>query len=94
MVLTVEATEVTTRTGEGETRGAGMEMVEGLLLDGVDGKGTGTAVDLADEHTVLIPAAAAHTRLAVSNMAVVGAELTLDCPILQLAIISTLETIH
>ena len=37
MVLTVQTTEVTARTGEGETSGARMKVVEGLLLDGVDG---------------------------------------------------------
>ena len=37
VVLTVQTTEVTTRAGERETGGARMEVVEGLLLDGIDG---------------------------------------------------------
>ena len=37
MVLTVQTTEVTARTGEGETGGARVEVVEGFLLDGIDG---------------------------------------------------------
>ena len=37
---------------------------------------------------------AAETGLAVGNVAVVGAQLTLDRPIVQLLIISTFETIH
>ena len=38
MVLTVEATEIATCAGKGETGGAGVEVVEGFLLDGVDGE--------------------------------------------------------
>ena len=38
VVLTVQTTEVTTCAGEGETGGARMEVVEGLLLDGIDGQ--------------------------------------------------------
>jgi hypothetical protein len=49
VVLTVEATEIATCAGEGETGGAGMEVVEGFLFDGVDGEGAGTGVDFADE---------------------------------------------
>jgi hypothetical protein len=37
VVLTIQATEVTARTGEGETGGARMEVIERLLLDGIDG---------------------------------------------------------
>ena len=49
VVLTVEATEIATCAGEGETGGAGMEVVEGFLFDGVDGEGAGTGVDFAEE---------------------------------------------
>lgn len=42
----------------------------------------------------MVAAAAAETGLAVGNVAVVGAQLTLDRPIVQLLIISTFETIH
>jgi len=38
VVLTVQATEVAARTGEGETGGARVEVIEGLLLDGIDGQ--------------------------------------------------------
>ena len=72
MVLTVEATEIATRTSEGETGGTGMEVIQRLFLDGVDGEGTGLAVDLADEHAGVVAAAAAETRLAIGNVAVVG----------------------
>ena len=50
VVLTVEAAEVTTSTGERETLGAGVEVIQRLLLDGVDGEGAGLGVDFADEH--------------------------------------------
>ena len=89
MVLTVEATEIATCTGEGETCGARMEVIQRLFLDGVDGEGTGLAVDFADEHAGVVAAAAAHTGLAIGNVAVVGAQITLDCPILQFLIIPT-----
>jgi hypothetical protein len=42
----------------------------------------------------VVAAAAAETGLAVGNVAVVGAQLTLDRAVVQLLIISTLETIH
>ena len=42
----------------------------------------------------MVAAAAAETGLAVGNVAVVGAQLTLDRPIVQFLIISTFETIH
>ena len=72
MVLTVQTTEVTTRTGEGKTGGAWMEMVEGLLLDGIDGQRTGFGIDLADEHALLIPATATAACLAVGYMTMMG----------------------
>ncbi len=94
VVLTVEAMEVTSRTGEGETLGTGMEVIQRLLLDGVDGQGAGLGVDFADEHAIAVATAATETGLALIDMAVMRTELTLDCPVLQFAIISTFETIH
>ena len=89
VILTVEATEVTSCAGEGETLGAGVKVVQRLLFDGVDGEGAGTGVDFADEHAGVVAATAAHTRLTVSNMAVVWAQLTLDRAIVQFLVIST-----
>ena len=89
MVLTVEATEITTCAGEGETGGTRMEVVEGFLLDGVDGEGAGMGVDFAEEHAGVVATAAAETGLAVGDVAVVGAQLTHDRSIVLLAIIST-----
>ena len=47
MVLAVEAAEVAASTGDGKALGAWMEMVEGLLLDGVDGQGARAPIDVA-----------------------------------------------
>ena len=91
VVLTVQTAEIATRTGEGETRGAGMEMVEGLLLDRVDGEGTGFGIDLADKHATLISAAAADASLAFGDVAMVRTELALDLPIIQTLIIPALH---
>jgi hypothetical protein len=50
MILTVQATEVTTRTSQGQTGRPWMEMIQRLLLDGVDGEGAGLGIDFADKH--------------------------------------------
>ena len=50
MVLTVETVEVTAGAGEGEALGAGVEVIQRLLLDGVDGEGAGLGIDFADKH--------------------------------------------
>jgi hypothetical protein len=94
VVLTVQATEIAARTGEGETGSARMEMVERLLLDGIDGEGTRLGVDLADKHAASISAAAADAGLAISNVAMMRTEPAFDLLILQTLIISALETIH
>ena len=77
MILTVQAPKVAASTGNGEALGARMEVVQRLLLDGVDGQRTGFAVHLADEHAVLIATAPADTRLTVGNLAMMRTELTL-----------------
>ena len=90
VVLTVHATEVTPRAGEGETGGAGMEMIEGFLLDGIDGQRTGLGIDLADEHTVVVATTTTTACLAIGDMAMVGTELALDSTVVQSLIIPTL----
>ena len=77
VVLTVQATEIAARTGNGEALGARMEMVQRFLLDGVDGQRTGLAIYLAQEHTVLIATAPADARFAIRHFAVMRTELTL-----------------
>ena len=77
MILTVQATEVTSCAGQGQTGGARVEMVEWLLLDRVDGQRTGLGVDLADKHTVVVSATATTARPSVGDTAVVWTELAL-----------------
>lgn len=91
MVLTVETTEVAARTGKGETHGARMEVIEGLLLDGVDGEGTGLSIDVADEYAALIASATTETALAVGDVAMMRTELALDLAVLQTMIIPTIH---
>ena len=90
MVLTVQATEITTCAGNGQAGGSWMEVVERFLLDGIDGQRTGLTIDLADEYTIMIPSTATDARLSIGNMTMVGTDLTLHSPTLQLPIIPTL----
>jgi len=89
VVLTVQAAEVAACAGQRQAGGAWMEMVEGFLLDRVDGQSAGLAISLADEHAATIVAAAAKTSLAVGYAAVVRTELTLDRRASQLLVIPT-----
>ena len=89
MVLTVQAAEVAACTGDGETSGARMEVVERFLLDGVDGQRTRPSIHLADQHTALIASAPADARPALADVAMVWAEQTLYPAIIHLLIIST-----
>ena len=89
MVLTVQAAEVAARTGDGEALGARMEMIEWLLLNGVDGQRTRPSVHLANEHTALIAPAPADACLSLADMAMMRAEQTRHPAIIHLLIIST-----
>ena len=91
MVLTVQASEVAACAGDRKARGARMEVVERLLLNRVDGQRTRFAVDLTDEHSILIASAAANARLAICNLAMVRTELTLYLSIFQPLIIPALH---
>ena len=91
VVLTVQATEIATSTGDGETSGARMEMIEWLLLDGIDGQRTRFTIDLAQKHAVLIPSATTNARFTFGNAAMVRTEQTLHSTILQTHIIFTLH---
>ena len=91
MILTILAPEVAARTGQGQTSGAWMEMVERLLLNGIDGQRTRLGIDLADKHTVLIAPAAADACLTIHDTAMMRTELTHYCPTLQCLIITTLH---
>ena len=78
VVLAVQTAEVAAGAGDGEALCAGVEMVEGLLLDGVDGQRTRLTIDIADESAVQIATATADARLAVGDTAVVRTEQTLN----------------
>ena len=75
--LTVQTPEVAACTGNGEALGARMEVVQRLLLNGVNGQRTGLAIDFAHKHTVLIATASTDTRLTVGNLAMMRTEQTL-----------------
>ena len=77
MVLTVLATEITSCAGQGQTGGTRVEMIERLLLDGVDGQRTGLSINLADKHAVMIPATATAACPSLGDTAVVWTELAL-----------------
>ena len=94
VVLTVQATEVTTRTGQRQTRRTWMEVVQRLLLDGVDGQRTRLTIYLTDEHATLISPATAHARLTLSNTAMVRTERTLHPSVIQLLIVPTFHYQH
>jgi hypothetical protein len=91
VVLTVQTTEVTTCTGEGETGGARVEMVEGFFLDGIDGQRTRFGINLTDEHAVMVTTTATTARLAIGYMTMVRTELALYRTIIQSLIISGLH---
>lgn len=82
MILTVQTMEVTTRTSQRQTGGPWMEMIQWLLLDGVDGQRTRLAIDLADEFAIVIPATTTKARLAIGYPAMMRTDLTLHPAIL------------
>ena len=91
MVLTVQAAEVAARTGDGEALGAGMEVVERFLLDGVDGQRTRFSIHFAYKNTLLISSVPADARPALADMAMMRTEQTLHPPVIQWLIIPTLH---
>ena len=89
IILTVQASEVTTCAGNGETGSTRMEMIKWFFLHRVDGQGTRLAINLAYKHAIMVPPTATDTRLALSDMAVMRTEQALHSPILQMFIIPT-----
>ena len=87
MILAVQTPEVAASTGNGEALGARMEVVQRLLLNGVDGQRTGFAIYFAHKRTILITTATADTRLAIRNLTMMRTKLTLHPSIIQLLII-------
>ena len=81
MILTVQTPEVAASTGNGEALGARMEVVQRLLLNGVNGQRTGLAIDFAYTHAILIATTPTDARLAIRNLAMMRTEQTLHPPI-------------
>ena len=82
MILTVQTMEVTTRTSQGQTGRPWMEMIQRLLLDGVDGQRTRLAIDLADEFAIVIPATTTKARLAIGYPAMMRTDQALHPAVL------------
>lgn len=89
MVLTVQTAEIAARTSNGEALGAGVEVIQRLLLNGVNDQRTGFAIDFAHEYTFLIATTPADARLAVRYLAMMRTEQTLHPSIIQPLIIPT-----
>jgi hypothetical protein len=81
VVLTVQATEVTTRTGNRKTCTARMEVIQRFLLNGIDSQRTGLSIDLADKHTILIATTTTDARPAIRNPTMVRTEQALHLSI-------------
>jgi hypothetical protein len=94
MVLAVQTAEITARTGNGETLGSRVEMVEWFLLNRVDGQRAGFAIDITDEHTVMVATTVTEASLAVCDRTMVWTEQALHSSVLQLLIISALVILH
>ena len=91
VILTVQTPEVAACTGNGEALGARMEVVQRLLLDGINGQRARFAIDFAHKHTVLITTTPADTRLAIRNLTMMQTEQTLHPSIIQLPIVFALH---
>ena len=89
MILTVQASEVTTCAGNGETGSTRMEMIKRFFLHRVDGQGTRLAIDLTHKYAIIIPPTATDPRLTFSDMTVMRTERTLHSSTFQMLIIPT-----
>ena len=87
VVLTVQAAEIAPRAGDGETGRARVEMIEGFLLDGVNGECTGMAIGLGIEGACAVYATATASTAVGFDEAMVGAEFATDDVFLQFRII-------
>ena len=82
-VLTVLATEIATCACYGKATGARQELVEGFLLNGVDGKGTGFTVALGIEFPVNVDSGTTDASLVFSDDTLMGAKKAFHLAILQ-----------
>ena len=72
MVLTVETTEVATCTGQRQTSGSGMELIQWILLYRIICQSTRFTVNNRVKHSVKIPSAATFSMLAFQDNTTVG----------------------
>ena len=91
MILTIQAAEITTRTGKGKTCGARMKVIERLLLYRIDGQRTGLGIDLTDERSTKVTTTTTESCLAIGNATMVRAEMAFHLPILKFSIIPALH---
>ena len=68
-----------------------MEMIQRLLLDGVNSQSTRLAIHLAHQHTTIIAPTATNARLAISYVAMVRAELAFHSSTFQFPIVPALH---
>jgi len=75
-VLTIEATKVTTRCGQGINACSGEKMKQGLLLYGIHADGTGIPVSKAVQLSLNVDSRAANTVFPCMNPAIVRTKMT------------------
>ena len=76
MVLTVETAEITTCTGQRQTAGSRMKLIQGFLLNRVISQDTGLALDQRVKPPFKIPSAAAFPMPAFRDDAAMRAKFT------------------
>lgn len=86
-VLTVLATKIATCACHREATGARQELVEGFLLDGVDGKGTGFSIALGIEFPVDVGSGTTNAALSFRDDTLMGTKMAFHLPIHQGVII-------
>src|SRR5271157_5383291 len=83
VVLTMKAHEIAAHRGDGVRAGAGEEVEERLLLDGVDVFGDDPAVIEAEEAAVLVFPDVAEASFPRVDLAEMGAQMALNLAVLQ-----------
>ena len=82
-VLTVLAMEIATCACHRKATGARQKLVEGFLLDGVDGEGTGVSIAFGIESPVDVDSGTTNAALAFSNDTLMGTKLAFHLAIHQ-----------
>ncbi len=82
-VLAELAGEIAARRAKGKDAAAGVKVIEGFFLDGVDAKAGRAAIGGQLHHAILHAADKAGTALALVQLAIARAEVALDAPVRQ-----------